>query len=225
MWTGVTFLASGELNGIRYSLSEVFRKLVSVMMLKILALTLLLGLIIGSFFLISVIMLAAGSPFNFIGLFLFFPAMIFALIFFYKWYFAPVFIVDSGTGIFNSFSKSSFIVKGYWWRTFGILILLGILIDFAVSVITTPITFLVMWDLISAVFTMEAGASEAMDSSLAYTVLNKIGLIITLTFTLQLLIEPLYTIVMYYDLRIRKNDIEPEAEENSQLIEESTFNV
>jgi hypothetical protein len=218
-WMGVTILASGELKGIRYSVSETFRRIFSVSYLKVAGqFILLLFAITGCFIIPSLLMVVHAA----LGVLGFIAAFILVTLLIFRWYFAAVHIVDSGEGVLASFSKSAFLVKGYWWRTFGIILLLSILVNFAVSVISTPITFIAMWDLISHSIT---GGSESLDPVIMSSIGFRMGILFGITYSLQLLVTPLYTIIMYYDLRIKKNDFEKETDENPLPVEEPSFDI
>ncbi|RKX71104.1 hypothetical protein DRP53_02710 [candidate division WOR-3 bacterium] len=51
----------------------------------------------------------------------------FALYFFVRWLFLPYLIIVEDTGIGDAFQRSTELVRGNWWRTFGILSLLWFL--------------------------------------------------------------------------------------------------
>lgn len=150
-------------------------------------------------------------------------AMMVALIFFaIKWYFSLAAVAVDGLGPTESLRKSWQLVKGYWWRTLGILILFWILSQFVISIISLPITFASMWGFYKHFFTMLGNTNGQLDMD-AFRELQRslgpaIGLGSGVSSLLTLLISPVYTVVMYYDLRARKNDFPiPEVPAAAQI--------
>lgn len=108
-----------------------------------------------------------------------------------------------------SFSESWNIVKGHWWRTFGIIIVISIVVNFALGLITTPISFGLMWGYFSQYFKMMAAGGNTNDPKAMFDLLNKfgtnIGIVLIISVLLHLMITPLFNVVMYFDLKVRKH--------------------
>ncbi len=87
--------------------------------------------------------------------------------------------------------RSRELVKGYWWRTFGILILLNILISVLASVAALPLAL--------------AGWGLSGDLNILQAVNNIVKLLMSfLLYPLSLIA----TTLLYYDLRIRKEHLD-----------------
>jgi hypothetical protein len=118
--------------------------------------------------------------------------------------------------IMAAFRRSWGLVRGSWWRTFGILMLMGILVSFAVSILMTPLYIVVLWDFFKSYFEAIAaiGAGEP-DAELFRTMFTSFGfgfgLINAITSVVQIVVAPLYVVVMYFDLRARHNEFAPPA--------------
>jgi hypothetical protein len=85
------------------------------------------------------------------------------------------------------------LVNGSWWRVFGILLLIGILVSIFASIISYPLLFLSLW-----LFGHVAG-------QIVSGILN---------FCIYALITPVSLIaytLLYYDLRIRKENLDLET--------------
>ena len=142
----------------------------------------------------------------------FFVSILVAAYLWVRWVFATPAIAWEDAGVFESFSRSSFLVRGYWWRTFGILILLNIIAQFAISIISTPVTFIAFSDFFRVYFDMITSMSSGeMQSEIMPELMNtfsgaKFVLYIAFASILGLLITPLITVVMYFDLQARKGE-------------------
>jgi hypothetical protein len=178
---------------------------------------------LATIIIIALISISDFVMFKFVGVLLIIAGVVFLIYLFFRWYFVLIALVNDELGVIDTFSKSSFLIKGYWWRTFGIIILISIAINFAISLISTPVSFGLMWSHMSQYFKMLSNNEQALKNPELFSGLMKsnfslFGILIILSNFLELLIKPLFKIVIYYDLKIRKNDIiEPSGEENSPL--------
>jgi hypothetical protein len=141
-----------------------------------------------------------------IGLLVLVPVFVYV---FLKWYFAlTVVAVDDLTAI-ESLRKSWYLVEGHWWRTLGILILLTILSQFAITIVSLPISFGSMWDFYKEYFTLLGKTGGNIDPQSLAQLENSVGPGIAIgsgiSALLSLLITPVFTVVMYYDLCAREN--------------------
>jgi len=138
-------------------------------------------------------------------------AGVFASYLFISWTFTVVAIAWEDSGVFQSFSRSSFLVKGFWWRTLGILLLLTIIAQFAVSIITTPVQLFALWGFFSKYFSLISSVAEGASESIEFLELFDsigigLGIVMFVSYALLLLITPLIPVIMYFDLRARKNE-------------------
>ncbi|HVN48507.1 MAG TPA: hypothetical protein VMU30_06750 [Bacteroidota bacterium] len=138
-----------------------------------------------------------------------------------KWYFALTAVaVDDMTAI-ESLKESWQFVSGYWWRTCGILFLFSLITQLVIMIVSLPITFGSMWDVYKDYFTMlgktggnvDPAAIKNMESSFG----PGVGLGTGINYLLTLLMTPVYTVVMYVDLRARNRAMNQPSPERIQL--------
>ena len=231
---GIIKIGCTTINGERISINQAFKKIFSVTYFQSLGQILLIVLIFAAFILAVIIIAALMNIGNFIllkfiGVLLIIAAVVFLIYLIFRWYFILIALVNDDLGVIDTFSKSSFLIKGYWWRTLGIVILISIAVNFAISIITTPISFVLLWGHLAQYFKMMNGNGQALNDPKLFSGFMKsyfsfFGIIIILSNFLQLLIMPLFKIVIYYDLKIRKHDIkEPSVESSSSVNPELSF--
>ena len=117
----------------------------------------------------------------------------------------------------DALRRSWALVKGYWWRTLGILILYAIALQFISSIISLPFTFGSMWDVYKEFFTIAKAQNGQVNPHLFEQIQGAmgtgIGVGMAITTVVRLLIEPQYRTVMFFDLRARHTPVsEPSAE-------------
>ena len=178
---------------------------------------------------IPIIVILIMSPFvimrgtSFISvLFIPFALLPFSLYFMVRWGFvAEVFLIER-TGIKDAFKRSSELVRGTWWRVFGILVLI-LMLSAAIHYILELSLGLIL------ILTKLAGATNLKDLfqwSVMETDFDSSNLFFYAVMTcadlvLRTLTAPIWIIgvtLLYFDLRIRKEgfDIELQADD-SQL--------
>jgi hypothetical protein len=122
----------------------------------------------------------------------------------------PATVAENQT-VLGAFRRSWDLVRGYWWRTLGILILMSITVSFAISIIMTPLYVIVMWDFFQAYFDMlgSLGSGEP-DPAFARDMISSLGfafgIVNAISSIAQVMVTPLYSVVMYFDLRARKGE-------------------
>lgn len=127
-----------------------------------------------------------------------------------RWAFTLPAIACEEAGVFQSFTRSSMLVQGLWWRTLGILILLTLIVQFAMSIVTTPLSFLALRDFYSRMFEMMGGAGDPAQMAFSLKTFGKgLALVIGVSAILTVLISPLIRVVMYFDLRARQGEFSP----------------
>jgi hypothetical protein len=213
---GITRISCRAAEGERISIGEAFNKVFSVLYLRCIGQSFLLSLAVSACFFAGIMIIIIGSAaeivlITVIGVLALIGGIVLMIYLSFRWYFAFVAIVGEDKKVIESFSKSSFLVEGNWWRTFGIVLLFSVLVDFAISIITTPVYFIVMWDFISQYFKMMAeGNINEKDPEVIFGMMESFGfafgVVIIITTILDALITPLFNVVYYFDLKIRKKD-------------------
>lgn len=151
-----------------------------------------------------------GGAFSALLIFLVF-LVVFPLFFylFIAWNFGLYSISINDTRIVESLRESWHLVRGHWWRTFGIFMLLSIITQFIVMIISTPFTFGSMWDVYREFFTALNQNKGDVDPNtmikLQGSMGTGIGIGSGIGAIIRLMISPVFLCVMYYDLRARKN--------------------
>ncbi|RPI74336.1 MAG: hypothetical protein EHM47_03925 [Ignavibacteriales bacterium] len=213
---GITKISCSSINGDRISLGEAFNKVFSITAIRCIGQLLLLFLALYTCVLAGIIIIIIGASSEIVPLTIFGVVALIAgtvLMFYlmFRWYFAFIAIVCEDNRVIESFLKSSMLVEGNWWRTFGIVLLFSVLIDFAVSIISTPIYFIAMWDFFAQYFKMMAdGTINENDPAFVFNMMESfgfaIGIVILVSTLLETLIAPVFNVVYYIDLKIRKKD-------------------
>lgn len=223
---GVTYIGKMQLFDKRVSVNKTFRVIFSMIFWRAIGQGLVIGLVFGGIFAVPFIIIilsgaANSSALVVIGVLLMIAAIFVTVFLYIRWYFAFTAIVSDDLPVFSAFSKSFMLVNNYWWRTLGLVILIAITVQFAISVITTPVSFVVMWDFFAGYFKLIAeGDLVRNDPSQIFSLMKSIGysigIIITISSMLQYIIAPLFNVTLYYDLKIRKNDFVEETGEISE---------
>jgi membrane-anchored glycerophosphoryl diester phosphodiesterase (GDPDase) len=127
----------------------------------------------------------------------------------FKWYFSLTAIAVDDLTVMESLRESWHLVTGYWWRTVGILILFSLITQFVIMIVSLPITFGSMWDVYKEYFTMLGKTGGKIDPATLKNFESSFGPGVSISTgissLLTLLISPVYTVVMYFDLRARNN--------------------
>jgi hypothetical protein len=214
---GITVVACGEMTGRSLAWNEALAMTFDMRLLYVFGQAILQYLAIASLLTIPflVIVMAGIAQMVAVGVlggFLFVPAIFFSIFLAVRWAFTLPVIACEGAGVIESFKRSWYLVGGIWWRTFGVLILLTLVAQFAISIITTPISLLVLWDFFAQYFNIlsSLGTSDP-DPSVFLDLFDSsfgigIGIMSCLSTVLSLLVTPLATAVMYFDLRARKGE-------------------
>lgn len=224
---GITKISYCAIEGTSISIEETFQKIFSITYFRALGQIFILSLVFGIIIFSDAILMAIafaikGILVKIIGVLIFIAALIIIIYLSIRWYFAFLAIVGEDTGVFASFTKSSFLVKDCWWRTLGIVLLISIIVQFAISIVSTPITFFIMWDFISEYFKLLAeGSLDNNDPIVIFEMMQSIGfsfgIIMIISSILQAVIAPLFNVVLYFDLKIRKNDFDNDIGEQNNL--------
>jgi hypothetical protein len=99
-----------------------------------------------------------------------------------RWYFVPQAVVIDGARGMGALAHSSQLVNGFWWRTFGLILLANIAIAVPGFILLTPFTAI----------------ADSTDRALWSLVGSAITTSVTTPFV------ALFSTLMYYDLRARR---------------------
>ena len=177
----------------------------------------LMGLAVGGVFLLPYILLLIGAGTGFevllgigiIGILGAIPIVIWLAI---RWQFCQTVIAVEDDTVMHSFSRSSFLVREYWWRTLGILICFSLAGSFAIQIVTAPLALIAMWGFFSGYFQIIMNASHGTEPSpeIIVSMIRSLGLgyavFIAVSTLLTQMFTSVYLVVMYYDLRARKGE-------------------
>lgn len=121
----------------------------------------------------------------------FFFCFVFIFYFMIKFLFIPQAVVLDDVGAVNALRRSFSLTSGYWWRTFGIYILILLIVSIIIGLLTRSI------DLVEIGMRAIPGITE--------TVSIAIGSIIATAMSIAINpITSIATTLLYYDLRVRK---------------------
>jgi len=213
---GVTIVACAETTGQPMTWQEAFKRVFSIRLARMFGAYILQGLVFMGLFLppyiLLIIAIVTKSPM--LGLFagfLLFACILIVIFFFIRWAFAVPAIAWEDHRVVGGLRRSWALVKDNWWRVFGILVLMGIMLSFAVSLIMTPVYVIAMWKFIAAYFeTISSAGSHELDPTTLLEGFRSFGfgfgIVSGLGSVLQMLIAPLYVVILYFDLRARKGE-------------------
>ncbi|MGW7414207.1 hypothetical protein [Streptomyces sp. NPDC054863] len=131
---------------------------------------------------------------------------------------APSVAVFESAGPVRALRRSARLVKGAWWRIFGIALLVMMMAMVASSLIQIPFSFLGMFSMIPSIGytgSNEAAALQALTSVGTYLLVTMLGSFITqivVTFFPQLA-----TGLLYVDQRIRRENLAPALAEAAHV--------
>jgi len=199
LYYGITKAASLTIEKKEYSANKIFRNIFSASFLKALISDLSLAIIITGPFITALLFIDKFDLLNMTGGILIFLVVSWCVYASIKYNFTFVHSVISGEGVINSFNKSSSLVKTSGVRTFAILLLVSIIINLITSFISIPIADFIAWDIIDH--------PKDFDTITQIEILKHFTvIIIPLFIILKSFIDPVFTTVMYYDLRNRKGE-------------------
>ncbi|GGV96051.1 hypothetical protein GCM10010230_13180 [Streptomyces narbonensis] len=124
-----------------------------------------------------------------------------------KFSLAPAAAVMEGQGAIASMRRSSALIRGFWWRTFGIMLLVAVATTFVSWLIQQLLSLLASAPL-SAVDFSGSGESAMIAAFAVVIVFVILGQLVS-----QLVVSvfpPLVTSLIYVDLRIRKENLAPD---------------
>jgi hypothetical protein len=162
---------------------------------------------------VGIVTFSGGSDSIFIAILglILIPVMIYLFV---RWTFTQTAVIVDNNGVVDSFRQSWMLTDGHWWRTVGIFLLFTLMIQFAINIIEIPLTFGSMWDVYKELFTSLQSSQgnisteelQNLQKSLGYG----IGISAGISGVLNLLVSPVFMVVMYFDLKARREKFEQE---------------
>ncbi len=218
---GVTAISCSEMSGQEMGWQEAIRRSFSVRFARLIGMSILRALAFGGMIAIPYILIIVAIAIKSIGFGLLAGLLLvvggcFALYIGIRWSFVVPAIAWEDAGVMASFRRSWMLVKENWWRVLGILILLGLITSFAVSLVMTPVYIAAFWNFFTTMFErIGTGEVERPDPTVFLEAFRSFGLSIGfvtgLSAILEMLISPLYVVVLYFDLRARKGEFDQAA--------------
>lgn len=227
-YVGVLSTGCAEMENQAFSWEDALRRAFSVRSLRLVGATIVMGLAVVGVFLVPIVVILLGTALeenilNGVGALLLLVAFGVTFYLIFRWYVVSPAIVWEDAGVLQALSRSASLVKGHWWRTFGVVLLMMLVTQLAISLITTPISFVAMWGFISQYFQL-IGDMAAQNASPDPEQILKLfgslgwgmGMMIVVSSILSMLITPLITVVVYYDLRARNGEFPAPAQTDSE---------
>jgi len=222
---GITIIACSEMNGQKLSWSDALGMTFGIRLWRLYGQAFLQYLALGGLIVIPYIALIAGAATGlktlaWLGGISLFAAMICAIYLWIRWAFTLPPIACEEAGVVAAFRRSFALVQDVWWRTFGILILMSLIVQFAISIITTPLSFIMLRDFFAKYFEMLGSMGSGQPDSRALletfdTFGMGLGLVVGVSAILSMLISPLIRVIMYFDLRARQGEFAPAVQSGS----------
>jgi hypothetical protein len=212
---GITTVACAEFSAEPMSWEDSLRVVFSTRYLKALGQIILQFLTYAGIFLLPYMMIigAAASDVPVLGILGFLLMMLAVILVLYisnRWSFALQAIAWEDAGVLEALRRSWDLVRGNWWRVFGILLLFSIILQFALSILLAPVYLVAFWGLISDFIRMASLEGGPPDMDAIVAALDSISIRVTavafFSSILTLLITPLYTSILYFDLRARAGE-------------------
>lgn len=185
----------------------------SLRLLKAIGVQIILGLVIAGSVAATMaasVLFAALSPVLFV---LLLPMMIsagcFAAFFWIRWSMAVTVIAWENRGVRESLGRSKYLIERNWWRVFGILLVFSLIVQFGSMLIMTPVAFITMWGYLKEMFSLAAGGRESASRfapQIIQGIATGIGICIAIAMFIETLVKPIYTSLLYLDLRARQGE-------------------
>lgn len=132
-----------------------------------------------------------------------------------KFSLAPAAAVMEGQGTIASMRRSSALIRGFWWRSFGVLLLIGLMTTIAGWVIQQVLSLLMSAPMAALDFTADEGAAVIAALAVLFAFLLAGQLVSQLVVSV---FPPLVAALLYVDLRIRKENLAPELARAAGLL-------
>jgi hypothetical protein len=226
--TTVTVVVSRAVLGRATSMGQALRA-AAPRMLPLLGLTLLIGLVwiacgFVPFVVILVLAYAANAPgLVALAFLVFMGGMVVGLYLSISWALAAPALILEPAPVLTAMRRSRWLVSGGWWRVFGILLLVGVMVGVASNLAQLPVNF-VQFSQLSSIMPTRAGAQPDPTAVLGVMFSpTVIVLTVVLTAVVSAIGQPFsigVTTLLYHDLRIRKESFHLPLWQMSQLPDE-----
>ncbi len=223
-----TTVTCAEMTGQPMDWREALQRTFSVRFARSIGQYILEGLAIGALVAIPYAMLIAGIALRSVlvglaGGFALIAAGCFAVFLGIRWAFTMPAIAWEDARVVQAFGRSWSLVSGQWWRVFGILLLMSLIVSFALSLLLTPLYLGVFWHFFSSYFERIGSLNAEQPDPMVFlqgfrSIGFGIGIISGLSAILQMLIKPLYMVVLYFDLRARKGEFHGTGSQESVTV-------
>lgn len=115
-------------------------------------------------------------------------------------------------------ARSRMLVRGHWWRVFGIFFLFAVLTQFAVMIVTVPLQGMAMASVLPDMLDMQKqmlGNPNDVDALVPMLLKMsafgwQLGLLQAVSGALVGIVQGVYSTLIYYDLRARNGEFDPE---------------
>ncbi len=194
--------------------TDAFKNALGVRYVRGLGVALLQVLVVGAIFGVPIgllLLTGNGVVIALLGL-LTIPVLLALVVFLLiRWSMAFTVVACEEEGVAAAMHRSWSLVAGNWWRVFGILLLLGVLANFAIGILTTPVSMVALWDFYREYFQMlgSIGHGEPDPAAIGRMISSMgigVGISGALNMMLLTLVRPVYTTVLYFDLRARSGE-------------------
>ena len=210
----------GEVIGPKEALKEALRFLPKVLLQKILlgliilGLSLAFGLGVALFAFISALISPVLTGFLAVILYIAFICFITKLVVSYS--FAEQTILFEESTATESFAESASLVRGSWWRVFGISMLVSIVVSFAAQLVSTPIITVSLLPALNKIYefilsAQYGNADSAAAGAFLTQYMESIQRVMPVLFLgqavsvlISMLFTPVFMLLFYMDLRARK---------------------
>jgi len=211
----VTSIVRNEMHGTRLRWQDALGASVSTHLWRALGQLMLVILALGSAFAMTVlfVILVKDSPGSgLIGFIIVMAALATVAYVYIRWSFAIPVIVCEDAGVVESLGRSWGLVRNTWWRVLGIMLLMSILTGFAITIVSAPLSLVAFWDFYREYFKVLQIGGGVPDTEMMSKAFESMGVGVGVTTSvnmiLSVLVTPIYTTVLYYDLRARSREFE-----------------
>ena len=207
----VTILVTGEFHGTRAAWTEALARAAGIRMLRGIGVMLLQGAAFAAIVVIPAVLFGLAGGGVGVVILSILASLVAVVYLFVCWALSVTAVGSEDLGVAASMRKSWVLVRSGWWRVLGILLLMGLLVGFAIMVITTPITLFAFWDFYREYFkAIASGGTGTPDPTMMVRAVSSmgpgLGLSMGINLMLTTLTRPVYATVLYFDLRARSGE-------------------
>ena len=212
----VTTIVRSEIHGTKLGWQDVLASTTGIHFWRAVGQTIVILLGFGAMLLVLAMFLSlfGGSGLKFLLVLAFMlVAFVVVLHIFIRLSFSITAVVCENAGALQGLGRSWSLVWGTWWRVFGIMMLMGLMTRFAIMVVSAPVSLIAFWDFYREYFGMlqvgSGGSNVEMMSRTFESMGFGVGVSMMIDLVLSVLVMPIYTTLLYYDLRSRLGEFDP----------------